>query len=81
MHFFSDNATPICPELLAAIAAADQADHGYDGDAWSARLDGAFSALFDTDVKALWIATGTALFAKGIFRAPQRQPHRHRAKA
>ncbi len=60
MHFFSDNATPICPELLAAIAAADQADHGYDGDAWSARLDGAFSALFDTDVKALWIATGTA---------------------
>ncbi|HEX7877526.1 MAG TPA: beta-eliminating lyase-related protein [Sphingobium sp.] len=60
MHFFSDNATPVCPEVLAAIAAADRADHGYDGDAWSPRLDDAFSALFDTPVKALWIATGTA---------------------
>lgn len=64
MHFFSDNATPVCPEVMAAIIAADRADHGYDGDAWSARLDDAFSALFDTPVKALWIATGTA--ANGI---------------
>ena len=60
MHFFSDNATPLSPAVMAAIAAADQADHGYDGDRWSARLDGAFSALFDTPVSALWIATGTA---------------------
>jgi threonine aldolase len=60
MHFFSDNTTPVCPPVMAAIAAADHADHGYDGDAWSARLDGAFSALFDTQVKALWVATGTA---------------------
>lgn len=60
MHFFSDNATPVCPQVMAAMAAADQADHGYDGDQWSARLDSAFSALFDTQVRALWIATGTA---------------------
>lgn len=60
MHFFSDNATPICPAVMAAIAGADQADHGYDGDRWSARLDGAFSDLFETPVSALWIATGTA---------------------
>lgn len=60
MHFFSDNATPICPAVMAAIAAADRADHGYDGDAWSARLDGAFSDMFDTEVSALWVATGTA---------------------
>ncbi|MFY9350152.1 MAG: beta-eliminating lyase-related protein [Sphingobium sp.] len=60
MHFFSDNATPVCPQVMAAIAAADQADHGYDGDRWSARLDSAFSALFETEVKALWVATGTA---------------------
>ncbi|RSU78840.1 low specificity L-threonine aldolase [Sphingomonas sp. S-NIH.Pt3_0716] len=60
MHFFSDNATPICPQVMAAIAGADHADHGYDGDAWSARLDGAFSDLFETPVKAQWIATGTA---------------------
>ena len=60
MHFFSDNTTPVSPQVMAAIAAADRADHGYDGDAWSARLDGAFSALFETDVKALWVASGTA---------------------
>lgn len=60
MHFFSDNATPVCPQVMAAIAAADLADHGYDGDRWSARLDAAFSALFETDVKALWVSTGTA---------------------
>ena len=60
MHFFSDNATPVCPPVMAAIAAADRADHGYDGDAWSARLDSAFSTLFDTPARALWIATGTA---------------------
>ncbi|MDO7834171.1 beta-eliminating lyase-related protein [Sphingobium sp. HBC34] len=60
MHFFSDNATPVCPAVMAAIAAADRADHGYDGDGWSARLDGAFSDLFETPVRALWLATGTA---------------------
>ncbi|MHA6769434.1 threonine aldolase family protein [Sphingobium ummariense] len=60
MHFFSDNATPVCPPVMAAMAAADHADHGYDGDAWSARLDGAFADLFGTPVRALWVSTGTA---------------------
>lgn len=60
MDFFSDNATPVSPQVMAAIAAADRADHGYEGDAWTARLDDAFSALFDTRVRALWVATGTA---------------------
>lgn len=60
MHFFSDNATPVSPAVMAAIAAADHADHGYDGDGWSGRLGGAFSDLFETPVQALWIATGTA---------------------
>ena len=60
MHFFSDNATPLCPPVMAAIAAADREDHGYDGDQWSARLDAAFSDLFEAPVSALWVATGTA---------------------
>lgn len=60
MHYFSDNATPVCPPVMAAIAAADHADHGYDGDQWSARVDGAFSDLFDTPVSAIWVASGTA---------------------
>lgn len=60
MHFFSDNATPACPEVMAAIAAADREDHGYDGDGWTARLDDAFSDLFEAPVRAMWVATGTA---------------------
>jgi len=66
MHFFSDNATPVCPQVMAAIAAADRADHGYDGDAWSARLDAAFSDLFATPVRAMWVATGTAANSIGL---------------
>src|SRR5207245_4209761 len=31
-----------------------------DGDDWSARLDGTFSDLFGTEVRAFWVATGTA---------------------
>ncbi|HEX8240199.1 MAG TPA: beta-eliminating lyase-related protein [Allosphingosinicella sp.] len=60
MRFFSDNAAAACPEAVAAIAAANRLDTAYDGDAWSARLDDAFSELFETRVTALWVATGTA---------------------
>jgi threonine aldolase len=60
MRFFSDNAAPACPEVLAAITAANRLDTAYDGDAWSRRLNGAFSDLFGTGVEALWVATGTA---------------------
>ena len=60
MRFFSDNAAAACPEALAAIASANRLDTAYDGDGWSARLDDAFSELFETRVTALWVATGTA---------------------
>lgn len=60
MRFLSDNSASACPEVLAAIAAANAPDAGYDGDAFSARLDAAFSKLFETDVAALWVTTGTA---------------------
>jgi threonine aldolase len=60
MRFFSDNAAPACPEVMAALAEANRLDTAYDGDRWSARLDEAFSELFGTEVAALWVATGTA---------------------
>ncbi len=60
MRYFSDNATPLHPKVMAAIAAADRVDAPYDGDGWSARLDSAFSALFETPCRALWVSTGTA---------------------
>src|SRR5215210_6303854 len=66
MRFFSDNAAAACPEALAAIAAANRLDTAYDGDSWSARLDDAFSELFETRVTALWVATGTAANALAL---------------
>ena len=66
MRFFSDNAAAACPEAMAAIAAANRLDTAYDGDAWSARLDAAFSDLFGTEVETLWISTGTAANALAL---------------
>src|SRR5258706_11465573 len=45
---------------MEAIAAANRVDTAYDGDEWSGRLDGAFSDLFGTEVRAFWVTSGTA---------------------
>ena len=66
MRFFSDNAAAACPAVLDALSEANRLDTAYDGDQWSARLDGAFSALFDTPVRALWVSTGTAANCLGL---------------
>ena len=60
MRFFSDNAAAAHPKVIEAISAANRLDTAYDGDEWSQRLDGAFSELFETEVRALWVTTGTA---------------------
>ncbi|HEU4497973.1 MAG TPA: beta-eliminating lyase-related protein [Sphingomicrobium sp.] len=66
MRFFSDNAAPACPEVLEALARANQLDTAYDGDRWSEQLDGAFSDLFGKQVRALWATTGTAANCLGL---------------
>jgi threonine aldolase len=73
MRFFSDNAAPACPAVIDAIARANRIDTAYDGDAWSRRLDDAFSDLFETRVTALWVSTGTA--ANGLALAALCPPH------
>jgi threonine aldolase len=60
MRFFSDNAAAAHPRVIEAIAASNRVDTAYDGDEWSRRLDGAFSELFETEVRAFWVTTGTA---------------------
>jgi threonine aldolase len=60
MRFVSDNAAAAHPKVIEAIAASNRLDASYDDDAWSARLDGAFSELFETEVRAFWVTTGTA---------------------
>jgi threonine aldolase len=73
MRFFSDNAASAHPAVLAAINGANAVDTAYDGDALSRSLDAAFSALFETEVKAHWIATGTA--ANSLALAALCPPH------
>jgi threonine aldolase len=46
--------------VLEAITAVNRLDTAYDGDEWSGRLDGVFSELFGTEVRAFWVTTGTA---------------------
>lgn len=60
MRFFSDNAAAAHPAVMEAIIASNRLDTAYDGDAWSQKLDGAFSELFEREVRALWVSTGTA---------------------
>ena len=60
MRFFSDNAAPVHAAVMAAMTAANTLDTAYDGDALSKQLDGRFSDLFETEVRALWVPSGTA---------------------
>jgi threonine aldolase len=46
--------------VFDAMAANNALDTAYDGDALSKSLDGRFSDLFETPVKALWVPSGTA---------------------
>jgi threonine aldolase len=61
MRFFSDNTASACPQILAALAAAN---HGlaraYGDDEWTARLDAVFGSFFGTPVRAFAVITGTA---------------------
>jgi threonine aldolase len=60
--------------VLQAIADANRLDTAYDGDGWSRRLDGAVSELFGTEVRAVWVTTGTA--ANGLALAALCPPYR-----
>jgi threonine aldolase len=66
MRFFSDNAAPVCPQVLQALADVNQLDTAYDGDRWSKSLDGHFSELFGTAVRALWVPSGTSANALAL---------------
>ena len=67
MRFFSDNTATACPEILAAIHAAN---HGlaraYGDDEWTQRLDAVLGAHFGTPVRAFAVTTGTAANALAL---------------
>ena len=60
MRFFSDNAAAAHPAVIEAITRSNHLDTAYDGDALSQKLDRAFSDVFETEVRAFWVLTGTA---------------------
>lgn len=66
MRFFSDNAASVHPKVLEAMARVNQVDTAYDGDALSQSLDAAFSDVFEREVAALWVSTGTAANALAL---------------
>ena len=67
MNFSSDNAAGVCPEVIAAVAAAGPAaPAAYDGDALSLRLDGAFGDLFGHSCTVFPVGTGTAANALAL---------------
>jgi threonine aldolase len=67
MDFLSDNAAGVHPTVLKAVAdAAGPEPSGYDADRWSTRLDAAFSALFETPVRAFAVPSGTAANGLGL---------------
>ena len=67
VNFGSDNIAGVAPEIMAAIAAANTgAAEPYGHDAVSARLDAAFSDLFEAAVRVFPVATGTAANALAL---------------
>lgn len=65
--FRSDNEAPAAPEIMAALAAAnDGPAHAYGDDPWTGRLAGRFGAVFETELAVWPVATGTAANALAL---------------
>ena len=61
MRFLSDNTATACPEILAAIHAANRGlAPAYGDDEWTQRLDEVLGGYFGTPVRAFAVTTGTA---------------------
>ncbi len=66
-NFGSDNVAPIAPEIMAALAAANTGNVGsYGADPWTQRLTERLREVFETDLVAFPVATGTAANALAL---------------
>lgn len=73
MQFGSDNQTGCSPQVLQALIEANVGhSHGYGQDDWTARAVAALGDVFETDLQAYFVATGTA--ANGLALASLVQP-------
>ena len=66
-NFGSDNVTPACAPILAAINAANEGTaDSYGADEYTERLTAAMREVFETDVAVFPVATGTAANALAL---------------
>ena len=67
MNFTSDNVTPVCDEVMAAIHAANAGTaSSYGGDVLTQRLSEVAARVFETKVAVFPVATGTAANALAL---------------
>jgi len=67
MNFASDNGAGVAPQIISAIGAAALANApAYGADAWTQRARDALSAVFERDVAAFLVSTGTAANALAL---------------
>ena len=67
VQFASDNNAGICPEAMAALAAANGGHVGaYGADDWTARAADAVKGVFDADAEVFFVFTGTAANSLGL---------------
>ena len=67
-NFSSDNVTGASPEILDALtrAGGEGSAMPYGNDSWTARVETKFRQIFETDLAAFPVATGTAANALGM---------------
>src|ERR1700749_608201 len=67
MNFASANAAPIAPEILAAIARANEGPAlAYGNDTWTKRVEQRIADLFQREVAVFLVPTGTAANALAL---------------
>jgi threonine aldolase len=67
MHFASDNTAPVAPAILEAMIEASRGyARGYGNDEWTRRLERRFCEIFEREVAAFLVPTGTAANALAL---------------
>ena len=67
MNFASDNTAGVAPEILAALARANEGfTLGYGNDDWTSRVEKKFCELFERDVAVFLVPTGTGANALAL---------------
>jgi threonine aldolase len=67
MNFASDNAAGVAPEIMAAIARANEGYAlAYGHDDWTGKVERAFAQMFECDVAVFLVSTGTAANALAL---------------